>query len=201
MVLLARGAARFDSFRFVAVHVLALSLPVASGCVHTAPCPSPAAHARRAPAPAASGAGPEQALQDVTWRLRLRTTEAWSTPPSALFSFSVGRWECALGEVQSDDERHDQQLRLSRARRLACTHSTGVTVQTQLRCALQLAAGATEQAGRELELTLDEQLLGLACAPAPVEQLTLIDGKKQSLGVLCRAERGWRECAGAPAAP
>jgi hypothetical protein len=78
-------------------------------------------------------------LHDVSWQLRSGDGSPWTDAPPALHTFTVGRWECALSEVLSDDVLGADELDLRRTRRLACTHATGATVQTQLACTLHTA--------------------------------------------------------------
>jgi hypothetical protein len=87
----------------------------------------------------------------LVWMLRSGESSAWTAVPATLHAFSTGRWECALGEVQTADAEP--------TRRLACTHASGATVQTRLVC--RAANDASE-----LELELDRSpALHLRCRP------------------------------------
>ena len=178
------------------VHVLLpLSVTALLGCARALPPP-------RAPCPAAPSPVVEVApavvvpppeLYDLTWKLKLSEKAAWAPVAATLHTFSLPRWECALGEVQSDDVRTDESAQVRRARRLACTHVTGITVQTKFDC--QRDAG-TAPISRELELALDAvPAVHIACEPVRVERLELSAGK-QSLGALCTTPGGIQECAG-----
>lgn len=100
--------------------------------------------------------------------------DAWSAVPLDLHAFALGPWQCALGPQQASDVSTDATQTLSRSRRLACTHESGATVQTELHCALTLppASGSTESARRELPLVLSAAPpLRLACEPARMDAL------------------------------
>jgi hypothetical protein len=149
----------------------------------------------------------------VGWQLRSGEGSAWADAPLALHTFTVGRWECALGEVLSDDALGASELDVRRTRRLACTHATGATVQTQLACTLHtvrappsaLDAGSPAQtpastdvssAARELQLQLDATPpLHLRCALSEVAELALVGRDKRQIAVLCLDPSGVRECA------
>jgi len=162
------------------------------------------------------------ALYDVTWSLRSGETTSWADASSELMAFSVGRWECALGEVQSDDALGPTELDLRRTRRLACTHATGATVQTQLQCTLHVARTtepqqrtthgdaqqpqqqqqqhdlSVQQHERELSLQLDATpTLHLRCAPQPVAQLALISRDKRLITSICATPSSLSACSAA----
>ncbi|MET0286529.1 MAG: hypothetical protein ABW352_18750 [Polyangiales bacterium] len=105
-----------------------------------------------------------------------------------LVPFTLGKWECALGKVQMDDAREPAHLRLTRTRRLACTHASGTTVQTSLAC--EVITGAPASA-RNLPLSLDTApSLTLGCTPVAVDRVASV------LGTLCASEAGITYCAG-----
>jgi hypothetical protein len=189
----------------------------ASACARPAPVAPVAITTAAAPgsvAPASVPA-PPPGLHDVSWQLRSGDGSPWTDAPPALHTFTVGRWECALSEVLSDDMLGADELDLRRTRRLACTHATGATVQTQLACTLHTARaqrqapvsgpGARAQsaastdvrsAARELQLQLDATPpLHVRCAPIEVTELALISRDKRQLAVLCLDPGGIRECA------
>lgn len=131
-------------------------------------------------------ATPRPALYDLRWQLRVGRDETHDLPED-LHAFTVGRWECALGKVQMDDEREPDRLRLKRTRRLACTHASGTTVQTSLSC--ELITGAPAFA-HSLPLSLDTApALTLACSPVEVERVHSV------LGTVCAGEAGVTYCA------
>jgi hypothetical protein len=171
------------------------------GCVHTAPCttvtaPEPSA----TPSPSAAAPPAPVVLLDVAWQLRSGDGASWANVPLALYTFSAGRWECALGEVLPDDTLTADALELLRTRRLACTHATGATVQTQLACAVHTERApasrptATEHT-RELQLQLDATpAVHVRCMPAEVQELSLLSRDKRTVAVLCARAGGIDEC-------
>jgi hypothetical protein len=192
-----------------------LLLVLCTGCVHTAPAttvasaePPTSGPPREEPAAPA----PVAALQDVTWQLRSGESASWSDAPLALHTFTMGRWECALGEVLTDDALSAEAVELRRTRRLACTHSTGATVQTQLGCTLVRSrerAGASTHgerarandtsaaadAARELLLQLDASpAVHVRCAPVEVRELALSSRDRRLIATLCLGPSGIGEC-------
>lgn len=150
-----------------------------------------------APCPAAviASAAPVTELYDLSWQLEL--DGVGRDLPDHTQAFAVERWECALGPVQYDDVREAASLQLVRTRRLACTHASGATVQTALRCTL---ASSLQQPSRELPparalpLTLDTAApVGLTCTPRSVPRLVLATREAQ-LGALCVDGAGIRDC-------
>jgi hypothetical protein len=144
-----------------------------------ASCPEPLA-------PPPAPASPAPVLHDLRWQLTIGREPARAVPDE-LHAFTVGRWECALGKVQMDDAREATQLRLTRTRRLACTHASGTTVQTSLAC--EVTTGAASSA-RSLPLALDTAPgVTVACAPVAVERVSSV------LGTLCAGPAGVTYCA------
>ena len=139
--------------------VPALWLVALTGCAHPAPPPRsascPPSPAPVVPTPVAAapvtGALPAP-VRELTWKLRISDRAEWTPVPTTLHTFSLPRWECALGEPQDDGATADSQAPRWRTRRLACTHRSGITVQTRLDCPIE---GAALPAGREIELSLD----------------------------------------------
>lgn len=183
-----------------------LLLVFVTGCMHTVPC-TPVAGAEPAAPPAPLAVTPTPVpvvLLDVAWQLRSGEAATWSEVPLALHAFSVGRWECALGEVLPDDTLTAEALALQRTRRLACTHATGATVQTQLTCAVH---GERVPASRpvapppagELQLQLDATpTVHVRCAPTEVQQLALLSRDRRPIAVMCARASGIEECTSGP---
>jgi hypothetical protein len=167
------------------MRAFAISIGLA-GCMHAAP---PAASPGPSCPLVATSAAPASAaavLHDVRWQLTIGRDDP-KPLPEELHAFRVGRWECALGKVQMDDTREASLLRLTRTRRLACTHASGTTVQTSMAC--EVITGAPASA-RSLPLTLDTApTLTLGCSPVPVERV------RSALGTLCAGEAGVTYCA------
>jgi hypothetical protein len=108
-----------------------------------------------APTSTADESAPVVPQPMLVFQLRRGEQTSWTALPETLHAFSLGRWECALSAATEHGDRAAGQL----VRRLACTHGSGRTVQSQLGC----AAHAAEPA--ELELTLDlEPTLYLRCS-------------------------------------
>jgi hypothetical protein len=204
---------------------LALLLVFGFGCAHAAPRAATVTAASPPVVAAAPHPQPVPELYDVSWSLRSGETTSWADAPSELHAFTVGRWECALGQVQSDDALAETALEVRRTRRLACTHASGATVQTQLGCALQQVrsvagpaeprtpdstapdAHAAAEAGRaperegtrELSLQLDDSpTLHLRCAPEPVTRLSLLRGDGRPVASLCPVAGSVAECSARP---
>lgn len=146
---------------------------------------------------------PAAPLMDLTWWLQQGESEVAASVPDTLHAFTAGRWECALGPVGADDALHEGALRLQRSRRLACTHDSGATVQSELACAYTRSAEGlpSVEAPRGLTLGLDSlPLLRVTCAASPVEQLSLRAAQGREL--LCAHSGGAiAPCAAAPIAP
>jgi hypothetical protein len=124
-------------------------------------------------------------LHDLRWDLTVGREPARSVSDE-LHAFTVGRWECALGKVQMDDSREATQLRLTRTRRLACTHASGTTVQTSLACEVITGAAAS---ARSLPLALDTAPpLTVDCTPVVAERVSSV------LGTLCATPAGVTHC-------
>jgi hypothetical protein len=182
---------------------LPVSLGALLGCAHALPPPQTPCPAAPSPVVAVEPqvvTAPAPELYALRWKLRLSDKVEWSPVTAALHTFSLPRWECALGEVQTDDVRAEGALQIRRARRLACTHVTGVTVQTKLACQVDEASTIVPDA-RELELALDAvPAVRIGCEPVKVERLELSAGK-QSLGAVCVTPGGIAECAGSASTP
>jgi hypothetical protein len=181
---------------------LLLSVSV-TGCMHTVPCtPVVGAVPAAAQAPSVAVAPPPTpvVLLDVGWQLRSGEATAWSEVPLALHAFTVGRWECALGEVLPDDTLDADALALQRTRRLACTHATGATVQTQLSCTVHgdrvpSSKPIAPTSARELQLQLDATpTVHVRCAPAEVQELALLSRDRRPIAVMCARASGIEEC-------
>ncbi|HEX5655796.1 MAG TPA: hypothetical protein VFX59_01320 [Polyangiales bacterium] len=177
-----RHGARYPA----SMRVLVISL-FSAGCVHPQPAPPlPAPSCPPVVVPAAP-ASPSPVLHDLRWQLAVGREPAHAVPDD-LHAFTVARWECALGKVQMDDAREASGLRLTRTRRLACTHASGSTIQTSLAC--EVITGAPASA-RSLPLALDTApLLTLGCTPVAVERVASV------LGTLCATPAGVTYCTG-----
>jgi hypothetical protein len=183
----------------------------ALGCAQqaTAPCPRTAASTQAAAAtPAGFGfadprtfAEPEAlSLYDVKWMLLTGDSGALTEIPPTLHSFTLGKWECALGAEQSEDALADARARVNRRRKAVCTHATGITMMTEVGCAYAIpsrpAEGAPRLARRETQIDLgDAPGLTLACEPAPTERLALFQGERQPVGEACLDGTGVVACA------
>jgi hypothetical protein len=183
--------------------LLSVSLLFATlGCAHAAPaaCPKPSAPGAPpgAAAPAAFGFAdarafgtPEAlALYDVKWMLLTGDSGALTESPVGLHSFTLGKWECALGAEQSDDALTDDRASVRRTRKLVCTHATGITMLTEVACAYAMpsrpADGSPRQARRETKVDLgDAPSVTLACEPTPTERLALYQGERQRVAEAC----------------
>lgn len=172
-----------------AMRAFAMALSMMTGCVQALPaqpastpsCPDP-------PAPPASTRSGSTAatLYDLRWQLAVEPQPAHVLQDD-LSTFTVGRWECALGKTQVDDAREANQLRLRRSRKLACTHVSGTTVQTALAC--EVMTGSPAPAAHALPLQLDTAPpLLLSCDAVPVERLT------SALGAMCATPDGVTYC-------
>jgi hypothetical protein len=158
-----------------------------AGCVHPAPpAPPPAVSCPEQPlVPPPSPANAAPVLHDLRWQLTIGR-DATLAVPDELHAFTVGRWECALGKVQMDDAREATQLRLTRTRRLACTHASGTTVQTSLACEVITGSAAS---ARSLPLALDTApSLTVGCKPVAAERVSSV------LGTLCAGPAGVTYC-------
>ncbi len=168
------------------MRVIAMSLLLA-GCVHPPPPqppPAPVCPPVRVAQP--SPKSPPPVLHDLQWQLTVGR-EPPRAMPNELHQFTVGRWECALGKVQMDDARELDQLRLTRTRRLACTHASGTTVITSVAC--EVITGKPASA-RALPLSLDTAPpLTVSCTPVVVDRVSSV------LGTLCAGEAGVTYCA------
>lgn len=145
----------------------ALWLAALTGCLHRAPPPHngscPPAPPPVVPTPLAAPRADSlpSPAREVAWQLRISEAAPWSPVPETLHTFSLPRWECALGATQSDGATPNSQVLSERTRRLACTHKSGITVQTRLDCPVQDTA---QSARREIELSLDTlPALRVAC--------------------------------------
>lgn len=194
---------------------LLLLLPVL-GCVHAQGAPVSAArasareHTDATPPPRAAAAARARVpralptLHDVAWKLRHGEAGSWAETDAALQTFSLGRWECALSQEQRNDVLGPTHLALRRHRRLACTHATGATVQTEVACALHatLAGGsdAAQDTERVLQIRLDTSpTLFVQCAPREVSRVTLLRPDDTPLAELCVQPGGVVACAAASA--
>lgn len=171
------------------------------GCAHGAPSvatPPPSSAAAPAPAPRRVE---EPVRYELVWRMQAgeQDQDTWAAVPPGLHAFALGPWECALGPQQTHDAPAGTAQQLSRSRRVACTHESGATVQTELRCALTLpvADGELERARRELPLLLSAApTLRLTCEPARADTLatpheplpiSACDGKPDLSAQVCTA--------------
>ena len=157
----------------------ALSLIAVSGCMHpgpppqTASCPpsAPPAAPALATTPASTSTKAEPLptpARELAWRLRVSDAAGWTQVPATLHTFSLPHWECALGEALRDAPPPNRQGQATRTRKLACTHDSGITVQTRLDCPIEDTAPLPV---RELELSLDTSpALHVACEAKSVEQ-------------------------------
>lgn len=182
--------------------LLGLLLVFVISCMHTVPCtPVVGAEPAASPAPVAVTPPPTPVvLVDVGWQLRSGDAATWSEVPPALHAFSVGRWECALGEVLPDDTLSAETLALLRTRRLACTHATGATVQTQLTCDVRedrvpSSRPVAPPSARELQLQLDATpTVHVRCAPAEVQELALLSRDRRPIALMCARASGIEAC-------
>ncbi len=153
------------------------------GCAHATPptCPKAAqpesaqARTQRDQEPASPTA---LSLFDVRWSVTTSDSGVPAQVPEDLHTFTVGRWECALSAVRTDDAFDASRVDVSRTRRLACTHATGIVAQSALSCAFEIPStveqGHARRAARHLELSLsDGPAFKLACEPFAVERLVL----------------------------
>lgn len=146
---------------------------LATGCGHApcVPCPAPVSCAPAPPPPAPAlpeSRPPPASLRTLSWGLRLGDSEPSVSLGPALHDFGYGAWQCALsGEKSEDAPVGAASSRLARTRRLACTHGSGLTVRSELTCALDNPAtdDAADASQRELTLTLGGAgRLQLTCA-------------------------------------
>ena len=133
------------------------------------------------------------ALYDLRWTLLAGDSGAVSEVPTAPHSFTLGRWECALSAEQASDAFESGHARVRRERRVACTHPTGLTMQTELRCGFEMPArpaeGSPRLARRETHITLgDAPAFTLACEPTPADRLSLVQGAHEPLAEVCLAQ-------------
>jgi hypothetical protein len=143
------------------------------GCAH-APAAPTATPREPCAAGSRSGAQAQVRPHDLTFSVRTREDGPFDALPDELQSFSLGPWECALGPLGTHDVAPPAEPRMVRTRRLACTHKTGATVQSELRCELPptLATEVAASYRRELALMLSGAPdLAIACEPALVERL------------------------------
>lgn len=115
-------------------------------------------------------------LHDIQWVLKTGNEDSEVIAPREVHAFSLGRWECALGEERRADVFEAPRLTIARQRRLVCTHASGITVQTELACGYEApsraAQGAPSSAGRHTELAFaDAPVLTWSCRTAKVERL------------------------------
>lgn len=182
--------------------LLALLVP---GCAQRAQVASTTAAAQQESVNAKS-VGPARTprgLYDLVFSLRTEGAEgaAWSSLPTELHAFPLGAWECALSALEYDDRFDAEGARIDRTRRLACTHKSGATVQSELRCraSLPLAPQEASEARRELTLTLSSApTLRLACEAEAVDRLGIIRSAGAEAESLCLVEGQPRACDGAP---
>lgn len=139
--------------------LLAHGLLALSGC---AAQPKPAPCVLPAPEPVPTAPSEPRAPFELAFRLRTGSA-ADSVISSEPHAFSAGAWECALGPTQSADEAVPDGTQLRRARRVACTHASGATVESTLGCALRVPTTADQAGEAQRELAL-----GLSSAPAVV---------------------------------
>jgi hypothetical protein len=182
---------------------LSFTLLVATlGCAHAAPasCPKPTTPSAPAgaAAPVAFGfadarafATPEAlTLYEVKWMLLTGDSGALVEIPAGLHAFTLGKWECALGAEQSNDALADDRASVQRARKLVCTHATGITMMTEVGCAYAIpsrpADGSPRLARRETQVDLgDAPSVTLACEPSATQRLSLYQGERQSVAEAC----------------
>jgi hypothetical protein len=173
-----------------------------AGCAH--PRASAAQPAAATPSTLASAPCPQldRTLHDLVWQLSFGERGAIERAPEALHSFTVGRWECALGAVEARDALSGDVLTLERSRRVACTHASGATVQSELRCTHRMPGPSelTRAASRELILTLDTMPpVRLTCEASPVTELTLRNARDQAAPTrLCQGVDRWQTCSPSP---
>jgi hypothetical protein len=109
--------------------------------------------------------------------------------PAEAHPFTAERWECALGPEQLDDSH--EVPRVVRARRLACTHASGATVQTALRC--EFDPLGREPPPRTLPLTLDTAApFTLRCTARAAARLELVS--RDARRALCLTASGVSDC-------
>jgi hypothetical protein len=156
---------------------LALVLPLGA-CAHPVARQSPQRAEAKGHCEAVTPAESSEpgALYEVVFRMQTSASRsgAWTALSNDLEPFALGPWECAVGPVQGNDSFEQGSARIERVRRLACTHETGATVQTELRCDAPqpLAPHAAAGLRRELSLTLSAApSLRLACELQPAERL------------------------------
>lgn len=130
------------------------------------------------------------AVYDVRWLVLTGESGAYASVPPTLHTFTLGRWECALGAEIGLDDYREGMATTHRERRLVCTHPTGVVAQSQLACEWHspspVRAGSPTQAKRELHLTLsDAPSVSLSCEPVAIERLPIYDRDRVSSREVC----------------
>ena len=164
-------------------------------------CPRPASEASAtavtSPPPALGFADPQSlseaeplALYDVRWLLLAGESGALTEAQPALHSFTLGHWECALSAEEAQDTFTGGHAQVQRQRRIACTHPTGLTMQSELSCRFAMPAravdGSPRMARREARIALgDAPPLTLACEPFATEQLELVRGAREPVAKVC----------------
>lgn len=183
---------------------LALLALVVPGCAQRAQVASATLARRQGVVAAAADRTREpRALYDLAFSLRTEGAEgaAWSSLPSELHAFPLGSWECALSALEHDDRFDAEGARIDRTRRLACTHKSGATVQSELRCRASLPLGpqAASEARRELTLTLSTApTLRLACEAEAVDRLAIVRSTDATVESLCLVNGQVQRCEGPP---
>ena len=192
--------------------VLVSALAWLAGCAH-APAPAcpkpespPSGSAVSSPPPALGFADPAAlaeaeplALYDLRWTLLAGDSGAIAEVPSTPHSFTLGRWECALSAEQASDAFESGHARVRRERRVACTHQTGLTMQTELRCGFDMPArpaeGSPRLARRETHIALgDAPAFTLACEPFATDRLSLMQGAHEPLADVCLVQGAVGAC-------
>jgi hypothetical protein len=181
---------------------LLASISLLTACAHAAPasCPQRVSSPSGVAAPPAPGLGfasaaslseaEPLALYDLHWMLLTGDSGALVELPLGLHAFTLGKWECALGSERAQDALTNGVARVSRSRKLVCTHATGLTMQTELSCNYAMPGpvqeGAPRKSRREVRVELaDAPLVSLACEPVKVERLALVEGERKPLADAC----------------
>jgi hypothetical protein len=130
------------------------------------------------------------ALYDVRWMVLAGESGVLTEVPPALHSFTLGRWECALSAEDANDQFVNGHAQVARTRRIACTHATGLTMQSEVRCGYQIpgpvSEGSPRHARRESHIALaDAPPLTLACEPFVTERLELVHGAREPVAQVC----------------
>jgi hypothetical protein len=150
--------------------------------------------------PAAFQEAEPLALYNVRWMLLSGDSGALVEMARELHPFTLGRWECALSAESASDTFGAGRAEVKRTRRVACTHPTGLTMQTELACGFAMPArpgdGSPRAARREARIALgDAPSMTLACEPFATERLSLKQADKDAVAEVCLRDATVATCA------